>query len=546
MENNKTKPFYNTDTNQMDKKELLLSGYEITSNENFSRKLNPIPHSLDIQLGDLYDLALKGKKSAVKKFIRLIEKYPNVPMLKNYLSVLYSSMGQIEKSHEVNHWIVAEHPDYLFGKLNLAAEYYTKEEYSKIPEVLGEYMELKKLYPQRDVFHTVEVSGFFKISILYFSAIGNLEQAGIRLDILKEIAPESADLEIAEEHFHIAKMEAAMHDMATARKDWIEIDIKKTVLTDIKAPPKFTHKEISLLYENDFFLDKKLITEILALPRQSLIEDLNKVLEDSIVRFNYFNTKADNGDFDDITYSFVIHSLFILSEIEATESKENILDVLRQDSDYIQLYIGDILSEYMWLILYKTATSELGTYKQYMFEPGIYTFNKTSVSEMANQIAQHQPHRKDEVIEWYRDIFRFFLKSSNKDNVIDSNLLGILVNDILDFKATELMPEVEELYKREIVDLNSCGDIEEVKKHLNDNKDIGYKKEIISIFDIYEEIQTWADNEGYDDYYEEGYIPTNSYDDGQPIITGKKVGRNNPCPCGSGKKYKKCCLNKNS
>lgn len=23
-----------------------------------------------------------------------------------------------------------------------------------------------------------------------------------------------------------------------------------------------------------------------------------------------------------------------------------------------------------------------------------------------------------------------------------------------------------------------------------------------------------------------------------------KVGRNDPCPCGSGKKYKKCCLNK--
>jgi preprotein translocase subunit SecA len=23
---------------------------------------------------------------------------------------------------------------------------------------------------------------------------------------------------------------------------------------------------------------------------------------------------------------------------------------------------------------------------------------------------------------------------------------------------------------------------------------------------------------------------------------GKKVGRNDPCPCGSGRKYKKCCL----
>ncbi|MBT6848912.1 MAG: hypothetical protein HOA14_15960, partial [Planctomycetaceae bacterium] len=25
---------------------------------------------------------------------------------------------------------------------------------------------------------------------------------------------------------------------------------------------------------------------------------------------------------------------------------------------------------------------------------------------------------------------------------------------------------------------------------------------------------------------------------------GPKVGRNDPCPCGSGKKYKKCCLGK--
>lgn len=28
-----------------------------------------------------------------------------------------------------------------------------------------------------------------------------------------------------------------------------------------------------------------------------------------------------------------------------------------------------------------------------------------------------------------------------------------------------------------------------------------------------------------------------------PITTGVKIGRNNPCPCGSGEKYKNCCLN---
>ena len=26
----------------------------------------------------------------------------------------------------------------------------------------------------------------------------------------------------------------------------------------------------------------------------------------------------------------------------------------------------------------------------------------------------------------------------------------------------------------------------------------------------------------------------------EPIIAGPKIGRNDPCPCGSGKKYKQC------
>lgn len=29
-----------------------------------------------------------------------------------------------------------------------------------------------------------------------------------------------------------------------------------------------------------------------------------------------------------------------------------------------------------------------------------------------------------------------------------------------------------------------------------------------------------------------------------PYIAPPKIGRNDPCPCGSGKKYKACCLSK--
>ncbi len=32
------------------------------------------------------------------------------------------------------------------------------------------------------------------------------------------------------------------------------------------------------------------------------------------------------------------------------------------------------------------------------------------------------------------------------------------------------------------------------------------------------------------------------YDKTRTIVKEAKIGRNDPCPCGSGKKYKKCCL----
>jgi len=39
--------------------------------------------------------------------------------------------------------------------------------------------------------------------------------------------------------------------------------------------------------------------------------------------------------------------------------------------------------------------------------------------------------------------------------------------------------------------------------------------------------------------YDEGHVFTQTV-----VRTSPKIGRNDPCPCGSGKKYKHCCLNK--
>ena len=57
---------------------------------------------------------------------------------------------------------------------------------------------------------------------------------------------------------------------------------------------------------------------------------------------------------------------------------------------------------------------------------------------------------------------------------------------------------------------------------------------------VHEEV---SDDYGYDESGEESGSPSEpSQQTIDPIVNQQpKVGRNDPCPCGSGKKYKKCC-----
>lgn len=43
---------------------------------------------------------------------------------------------------------------------------------------------------------------------------------------------------------------------------------------------------------------------------------------------------------------------------------------------------------------------------------------------------------------------------------------------------------------------------------------------------------------------EERQAIKNDYKKSKTVVIGKKIGRNDACPCGSGKKYKQCCINK--
>ena len=167
--------------------------HEIKTDPEFMNEKFGITPELFRQLEGLHNRAKKGSDKIFGELVILIEKYPAVPQLKYYLSVAYMNSGNMEKAREVNHWIIKEHPDYLFGKLNLAYEYYSKQQYDKITEVVGNLMEIQDLYPERDCFHLTEVTSFNKLAIMYFCAVGNIEAAESRYEILEELAPDHPD-----------------------------------------------------------------------------------------------------------------------------------------------------------------------------------------------------------------------------------------------------------------------------------------------------------------------------------------------------------------
>ena len=511
--------------------------YEITDDPEFMNDKFGITPELFRQLDSIYHKAQKGGSKVIEKLIHLVEKYPHVPQLKNYLSAAYMNNGNIEKAREVNHWILKEHPDYFFGKLNLGFEYYAKKQYDKIPEVIGNLMEIQDLYPERNCFHISEITGFHKLSIMYFCAIGNLAAAESRYEIIEKLAPDHPDTEEVYPYLMRARLEAAKKRLKEEERTRIRVktnSYNKKLRKETK--PEFTNKEIDWLYENDLRIDKEKLKAILGLPYKNLVSDLRLVLKDAIFRYEYFRDLADKHEkWPDSLLSFSIHAVYMLGELKAGEALNDILETFRQGEEFIEFWYGDFITDGFREPLYYLANKQLDVLKKFILSPGIWTYARSEIAACVQQIAFHQPERKREVIQWFREVFRFMARASLNDNIIDSDFLGRAIWDALEIRDPVLLPDMKELFDLGYVCTGICGEYEDIERDIKKSVSVHEKKELLNIYDRYNlVITTWAD------YKDEEEDLTDEKE--EPYHAHFKIGRNDPCPCGSGKKFKKCCF----
>lgn len=523
------------------KNQYTAYGYYITSEPGFQNARYGVTPELEAQFEPLFN-ATQNKKDGkiIERLTALIEKYPKIPALKNYLSSAFHVRGNIEKAREVNAWVLAEHPDYLFARVNEAHKLIEEGKLDQVPALLGEAMEIKSLYPGRELFHISEVATFYRCAVRYFVACGNKELAENRFQILRELAPDHPDTWEAEKYLTTSPTGYA-NWLANIQSTMNSVEkLKEKRKPKHKKAPNFYHPEINLLYEIGIDISETTLLQILDLPRETLTKDLEKVLEDVVERFDYFVEQP----WEEANTHAALHALFLLMELNAVDSLPKVLSFLSSDEDVLGFWIGDHITETLWQSIYALGFNATDALGEFLLAPEVHTFCKTAVSETLAQIALHHPERREEIINVFNSVFNEFVNTGPDDPLLDDTFIGLSISDTIDCGFIELLPLIKKLHELDYVDMSINGTYADVINEFERYSKHNYKRELFSIFELYDHVlTTWAgynedddDEEDFDDL-DLPIFPT------PQSLSSPKIGRNDPCPCGSGKKYKKCCGN---
>jgi len=112
-----------------------------------------------------------------------------------------------------------------------------------------------------------------------------------------------------------------------------------------------------------------------------------------------------------------------------------------------------------------------------------------------------------------------------RDDELEDLMNASAIFTLIDLSGAKHIDLIREVFEKKPVDIFYNGDLEDIEIRLGLRKTRSKPREKNILQKLIEK------------YELEDKI--------QPLISTKaKIGRNDPCPCGSGKKYKKCCLNK--
>jgi uncharacterized protein YchJ len=537
--------------------------FGVTDDIDMRREVNSVTDEIADKLESiLKKLSSNQSKGLEKQIKKLIVKYPKTPLFHDALITYYAQTNRIADCKKEAKSLCIKFPDFLNSKLVLADLATEEKDFDKVCELLGKDTSLEKLFPQRKIFLTNEVISFYETVFYYYHALNDFEKLEYIADLMIEIdknSPQTLGVTKTMVFLEMLQREKEQEDLPQIEHKSYNNEIQ----TDEK--PEFNHpKLIEKLYEHDVNIPEAILKDILMLPRDSVIQDLETVLMDSIKRYEYL----DENYMEDYEITFPIHALYLLAELKSEKSLDTVLEFMRQGDELMEFYLGDYVEECLWEIVFTLGCNHTIKLKNFLLESSIWELSKYYVAKAIIQLYLHGKLSKEKATSTFKDYFIYQLNAKRNDNIIDSGLNGLMINAISKTDLFEnLIPDIEELFANKRIDKQVCGNMKDIiQDHQKISSYTSYKEDVLNINNRYAEfIKTLKEIEEYHynpdneepEYYSPNYKDYNDYEeksnnehyieDNDNLIHGtyttqKSVGRNDSCPCGSGKKYKKCCL----
>jgi len=255
-------------------------------------------------------------------------------------------------------------------------------------------------------------------------------------------------------------------------------------------------------------------------------------------------------DENDVSGYAPVHAWRCLAQLGATEAIGPLLEMLDPlDEDGDDWYLDEFPDVFAWI-----GPASMAPLRDYLLDDRHGMYPRIAAAGGLRELAKRHAQVRDDVV-------KMLCEALSKYEQSDETFNGLLVADLLDLKATEAAELIERAHAADRVDLMVCGCWETVRKELGVEglglvpKELATQKpawlgspEVQAKLEAAAEMlfsrplppeDHWEDPDDVE--YPEDLDIAAADAPLLPLQPVKKAGRNDPCPCGSGKKYKKCC-----
>ena len=238
-----------------------------------------------------------------------------------------------------------------------------------------------------------------------------------------------------------------------------------------------------------------------------------------------------------------LYALYLLSQFREPKAYPLIVELFSLPEDTVESLLEDSLTEDGARMLVSVCDGNLEPLRSLVENENAYTFARGAALDaiLAYEIKRNN---REGFIEYCKDLFARLPRQK-------SDIWGQLLFCCDRIYPEEIYEEIEQIFKDKLVD-SSYIDLQDIERTLKQTKEeklkeLSENKYLSPIDNTVEEMEWWASSQPptptkskpkYTTEFERLLSPIPEH---VPIVKDKKIGRNDPCPCGSGKKYKKCC-----